>query len=60
MSSEFSYLHGKNQNYLNPKGEDSSYKIDGFMTTDKSKTRIGVAGLIFQPHPPNFENQYNF
>ena len=24
------------------------------------KTKIGMAGLIFQPHPPNFENQYNF
>ena len=21
---------------------------------------MGVAGLIFEPHPPNFENQYNF
>ena len=24
------------------------------------KTKMDVAGLIFQPHPPNFENQYNF
>ena len=21
---------------------------------------MGVAGLIFEPHPPNFQNQYNF
>ena len=21
---------------------------------------MGVAGPIFEPHPPNFENQYNF
>ena len=21
---------------------------------------MGVAGLMFEPHPPNFENQYNF
>ena len=21
---------------------------------------MGVVGLIFEPHPPNFENQYNF
>ena len=21
---------------------------------------MGVAGLIFEPPPPNFENQYNF
>ena len=21
---------------------------------------MGVAGLIFEPHPPNFENLYNF
>ena len=21
---------------------------------------MGMAGLIFEPHPPNFENQYNF
>ena len=21
---------------------------------------MGVAGLIFEPYPPNFENQYNF
>ena len=24
------------------------------------KTKMGVAGLIFEPHPSNFENQYNF
>ena len=24
------------------------------------KTKIGVAGLIFEPHPPNFENVYIF
>ena len=41
--------------YLNPKGDDSSFKIDGFMAT-----KMGVAGLIFEPLPPNFENQYNF
>ena len=35
--------------YLNPKEEESSFKI-----------KIGVAGLIFDPHPLNFENQYNF
>ena len=21
---------------------------------------MGMAGLIFEPRPPNFENQYNF
>ena len=21
---------------------------------------MGVAGLVFEPHPPNFENQQNF
>ena len=25
-----------------------------------SKTKMAVAGLIFEPHSPNFENQYNF
>ena len=24
------------------------------------KTKMGVAGLIFEPHPPNFGNQYIF
>ena len=24
------------------------------------QTKMGVAGLIFEPHPPNFENIYNF
>ena len=24
------------------------------------KTKIAVAGSIFEPHPPNFGNQYNF
>ena len=49
--------------YLNPKGEDSSSNIDGFIATSKFenfKTKMGVAGLIFEPHPPNFENLYNF
>ena len=26
----------------------------------KFKIEMGVAGLIFEPHPPNFQNQYNF
>ena len=43
------------KSYLNPKEEDSSYKIDKFMAT-----KMGVAGLVFEPHPPNFENLYNF
>ena len=43
------------KSYLNPKEEDSSYKIDKFMAT-----KMGVAGLVFEPHPPNFENFYNF
>ena len=25
-----------------------------------SKTKMGVAGLMSEPHPPNFENIYNF
>ena len=25
-----------------------------------SKTKMGMAGVIFEPHPPNFENLYNF
>ena len=24
------------------------------------KTKMGVAGLIFEPHPPDFKNPYNF
>ena len=24
------------------------------------KTKMGLAGLMFEPHPPNFENLYNF
>ena len=24
------------------------------------KTKMGVAGLMFEPHPPNFEKLYNF
>ena len=24
------------------------------------QTKMSVAGLIFESHPPNFENQYNF
>ena len=43
--------------YLNPKGEDSRCKIDGYLYI---KTKMSMAGLIFEPHPPNFENQYNF
>ena len=35
---------------------DSSW-IYGYLY---SKTKMGVAGLIFKPHSPNFENQYNF
>jgi hypothetical protein len=47
--------------YLNPKGDNSSCKIDGFMSYLYIKPKMGVAGLIiFEPHPPNFENQYNF
>ena len=26
----------------------------------KRQIKMGVAGLIFEPHPPNFENLYNF
>ena len=24
------------------------------------KTKMGVSGLMFEPHPPNFEKLYNF
>ena len=24
------------------------------------KTKMGIEGVIFEPHPPNFENLYNF
>jgi hypothetical protein len=24
------------------------------------KTKMGMAGVIFEPHPPNFKNIYNF
>jgi hypothetical protein len=44
--------------YWNPKVEDSSCKIDESKT--KSKTKMGVEGVIFESHPPNFENLYNF
>ena len=27
---------------------------------EERNLRIGVAGIIFEPHPPNFENLYNF
>ena len=37
--------------YLNPKGEDSSCNIYGFM---------GMAGLMVESHPPNFENYIAF
>ena len=40
--------------YLNPKGEDSSYNIDGFPATYTSKLKWAWQ------HPPNFENLYNF
>ena len=33
-------------------------KIDGFTAT--FKTKMGVAGLMLEPSPPNFENLYNF
>ncbi len=49
--------------YLNPKEEDSSSNIDGFIATSKfqnSKSKMGMAGLMLEPHPPNFENLYNF
>ena len=36
-----------------------SYR-DGRNTPLYSKTKIGIAGVIFEPHPPNFENLYNF
>ena len=39
--------------YWNPKVEDSSCKIDGFMA------KMGVAGLMLEPNPPNFENLHN-
>ena len=37
--------------------KDSNRRIYGYLYI---KTKMGVAGLIFEPHPPNFENQYNF
>ena len=37
--------------YLNPKGVDSSCKIDVFFIYIKTKM-----GLIFESHAPNFEN----
>ena len=42
-----------------PQSEDSSCKFDGFMVTytPKLKWALGMAGLIFEHHPPNFENQ---
>jgi hypothetical protein len=46
--------------YLNPKGKVSSCNIDGFMATYISKSKMTVAGLMFEPHPPNFEKLYNF
>ena len=47
--------------YLNPKGEDSSCKMVRFIATySYFKTKMDVAGLIFELHLPNFENQYNF
>ena len=37
---------------LNPKGEDSSYKIDQFMATYIStKTKMGLTDIIFELHP---------
>ena len=27
---------------------------------EKIKTKMGVAGLMFEPRPPDFENLYNF
>ena len=34
-----------------------NWRIYGYLNV---KIKMGVAGLIFEPHPPNFENQYNF
>ena len=39
------------------KSETKNWHIYGYLY---SKTKMGVAGLIFEPHPPNFENLYNF
>ena len=49
--------------YLHPKEEDSSSNIDRFIATSKfqnSKTKMCLAGLMFDQHPPNFEDLYNF
>ena len=39
------------------KSETSRDIKNGYLNV---KIKMGVAGLIFEPHPPNFENQYNF
>jgi hypothetical protein len=41
--------------YLDSKRVVSSCNIDRSMAT-----KMGMAGLMFEPHPPNFENLYNF
>ena len=46
--------------YLNPKGEDSrckNWRIYGYLYI---KTKMRMLGLIFEPHSPKFEDQYNF
>ena len=49
------------EDHWNPKVKDSSSKIDGFMATyTYFKTKMGVAGLVFEPHPPNIEYLHNF
>ena len=51
----------QNLSYSNPKEEVSSYNIDEFMATYLCfKTKMGIAGWIFEPHPSNFEILYNF
>ena len=46
------YLH-----YLNPKREVSSCNIDGLIATYTSKLKWAQC---LKPHPPNFEDLYNF
>jgi hypothetical protein len=41
--------------FLPPKREKNNIQIYYLYI----KTKMGGAGVIFEPHPPNFENLYN-
>ena len=45
-------LKSKNRGY-----DQQNWRIYGYL---HFKTKMGVAGLLFEPRPPDFENLYTF